>query len=219
MSNRKSSTSAWIAGIAAVVVVAALVGLVVYLNKPSSTYRGPARAPRVLVVGDSITVLSASAIQKALDQQVRLRIEAKFGQRTDQMLGRLESGITDPEGRPAAIIVNLGTNDALQQHPDPAKNFLRIATKADSAPCLVLTTVNVRKDPKAQRVVDIVNNTLGAFAFTHPNVRIADWKRVVQAHPDYLLPGDQVHPNAQGQTALAQLYVQALRSCPNHVLG
>lgn len=196
--------------IALVVVVARLVG------RPGSKYVGPKGAPRVLVVGDSITAMSNGNIQQALGNKVRLRFEAQWGKRSDEMRGRLEAGLDDSAGRPAAVIMNLGTNDALQHRPSAVTDYQRTFAKAQRVGCVVLVTVNVRNDPAAAVVATEIDSAIGRLAADRPNVRVADWKALVDANPGLLRDGDEVHPGPNGALVLADLYQRTLRSCPNH---
>jgi len=215
VASSSKRTRAWRWWAAAVVLVALIVATLIF-TRPPSKYSGPEGAPRVLVVGDSITVLSTGAIRQTLGSKARLRIEAQFGKRTDEMVSRLKSGIDDPAGKPAAIIINLGTNDALQKRPTAEADYLNLVHAAEKAPCIVLTTVNVQGDPAGGEVVRRLNAMTNSIAAGNPKVRVADWQQIITSNPQLLLPNDQVHPGVEGSQALADLYARTLSGCPNH---
>lgn len=215
MASSKTGTNVWKWWAAAVVLVILVVATLI-VTRPESKYSGPKGAPRVLVVGDSITVLSGGAIKQTLGTKDRLRIEAQFGKRTDEMLSRLKGGMDDPSGKPAAIILNLGTNDALQKRPTAEADYLKLVHAAEEAPCIVLTTINVQGDPAAGEVVRRLNAITNVIATGNPKVRVADWQQIITSNPQLLLPNDQVHPGAEGSQVLADLYARTLPGCPNH---
>ena len=78
---------------------------------------GPgASKPTVVFDGDSITVLATPAIHQLLDPSYDVNVLAVIGIRINQSLPALQSAL---KLHPDAVVVNLGTNDALQggEHP------------------------------------------------------------------------------------------------------
>ena len=70
-----------------------------------------ANKPSVVFAGDSITVLATPAIHQLLDPGYDVDVLAVIGIRINQSLPALQSAL---RSHPDAVVVNLGTNDALQ---------------------------------------------------------------------------------------------------------
>src|SRR5437879_6309361 len=85
------------------VVVAVVVTLVVVAAQPSS--------PTIPVVGDSIMFYAGRDISAALGTGYDVDVHAGIGKRIDQMLPTVRDSTRDS---PWAVVVDLGTNDALQ---------------------------------------------------------------------------------------------------------
>lgn len=69
------------------------------------------------IVGDSITFFAGRDITTALGDTYHADAHSGIGKRIDEMLPTLQSAVRH---HPFALVVNLGTNDALQAqtHPD-----------------------------------------------------------------------------------------------------
>ncbi|HTD50912.1 MAG TPA: hypothetical protein VK771_09950, partial [Acidimicrobiia bacterium] len=65
----------------------------------------------VSVVGDSITVVARPDISSALAGSYDTNVHGIWGQRIDQMLPTLSAVLRQ---HPSAVVVNLGSNDAIQ---------------------------------------------------------------------------------------------------------
>ena len=96
------------------------------------------------VVGDSITVLSAPGVVGELDGYA-VYVRAEDGKRMDQMLPALGQEV---RRHPEAIVINLGTNDAVQAqtHPDWLTGFDAAWDLVRSERCVVFVTVNTYAD-------------------------------------------------------------------------
>ncbi len=215
MASEESGRTTWL-WVAGAVVVALVVGAVVYVTRPKTEYSGPKDAPRILIIGDSITQLAQADIDKTFGGKTRLLVHAKWGKRSDQMLAPLKDGLNDPAGRPAAVILNLGTNDALQHRDAATADYLKAVQAAEKAPCVVLTNITALPTPADNAVADELNATMSKLAASQPKVHIADWRSLATSNPQLMVPPDNFHPTVSGRTALAELYLQSLRSCPNH---
>ena len=75
---------------------------------------GTADEDKVGLIGDSITDLSREPLTQALGEDRVVEIVGKFGARSDQVI---EDVKVIAASEPAAAIINIGTNDALQQVP------------------------------------------------------------------------------------------------------
>src|SRR5438094_474710 len=108
----------------------AVVALVfVVLTRPSSS--------TVPVVGDSITFFAGRDISAALGSGYHADVHAGIGKRIDQMLPTVRDVMRD---HPLAVVVDLGTNDALQAqtHPNWQTGFRQMIAALSPAQCVVL---------------------------------------------------------------------------------
>ena len=108
--------------------------------------------PSVVFVGDSITVLATPAIHQLLDPKYDVEILAVIGIRINKSLPALESAL---KFHPDAVVVNLGTNDALQGgvHPAWLSSWDKLIRITRNTPCVVLTTVNPAADALSHRPI------------------------------------------------------------------
>ena len=98
---------------------------------------GGVSGQKVGLIGDSITDLSRGPLQQALGSENHIEIVGKFGARSDQVLPDVN---VIAASHPAAAIINIGTNDALQQVPPEqfAANVQRILDELKDVPCRYL---------------------------------------------------------------------------------
>jgi lysophospholipase L1-like esterase len=174
----------------------------------------PATTPTVAVVGDSITLNAAHDISTALPAY-RVNLHAELGVRIDQMLPTLRDML---RAQPFAVIVNLGTNDALQArtHPEWRRGFQQMIMLLISTRCVELTTINSLADGAASTTVaSDMNHAITAAISGHPNLHLIDWNTLVHGPGGTkLLVTDNVHPSSAGQLAIAALDRAALdRDC------
>ena len=169
-------------------------------------------APTVVVIGDSITYFSGNDIRAALGAGYDADIEAGIGRRIDEMLPALERAA---HAHPFAVVVNLGSNDALQArtHPDWRRGFDRLLALLTSQRCVLLTTINTRLPGQAGTgtVANDINTALVSAADAHRNLHIVDWNAAVHGENEAtLLTPDRIHPSPAGQLTLAALTRRAL---------
>lgn len=181
---------------------------------------GSGKGPVVAVVGDSITVISAPGVEAEL-RGYSLYMRAVDGKRIDEMVPLLRA---EMQHKPRAVIVNLGTNDALQAqtHPDWLIGFNAVWALTRTRPCVVFVTVSTNADDlgKGNVAVDI-NDAIRRLASEHHNVRVVDWNAAVHADKSLLAsrhpPADDIHPySAQGWRWLGNHYRSALLACGVH---
>src|SRR5438094_3203328 len=146
----------------------AVVALVfVVLTRPSSS--------TVPVVGDSITFFAGRDISAALGSGYHADVHAGIGKRIDQMLPVVRDVMRD---HPLAVVVDLGTNDALQAqtHPDWQTGFQRMIATLSPAQCVMLTTINTLVDDRSggPPVASQINRAIGAAVSTHTNFHVVD---------------------------------------------
>ncbi len=168
---------------------------------------------RVAIVGDSITVLSTSHINDALEGPYTTDIRARSGQRIDQMLVELDDAIAE---RPNAVVVNLGTNDVLQGNMHWRTSFDRMIAALAEQPCAEITTISTRVNGwgAVPAIAGQINDALAQAVASHADFHVVDWNAAVHMGSTQLVDSDQVHPSAAGQARLASLIRSALdRDC------
>ncbi len=193
--------------VALVVVAAIAVGVVL-------RSRDPARGPHVLVVGDSVTYMSANPIKDAFDWTDNTNVQGRPGYRTDQLVPiALEFVGKD---RPDDLVVLTGYNDLLQLQDEGAAVEQMMGIAADQT-CAVWLLVPTKGEYPADAARDF-NTRVVALAEDHPNVHVStDWRDAVDAtdgpDPDpALISDDHVHPVADGEARLAQAMEEGVSS-------
>jgi lysophospholipase L1-like esterase len=169
-------------------------------------------------------VLATPNIREALSGTYDETIIAENGQRVAEMTPRLQQAIDDDA--PAAVIVNLGTNDAVQGRSSAraVSDFERLVETTAEVPCVVLTTLSTTLDASFENsVATELNARIRKLRANDPNrYQVVDWDAAVSA------PGgaarlmadpasgisDGVHENATaGRQWFADEYVEALSRC------
>jgi hypothetical protein len=181
---------------------------------------GSGKPPVVAVVGDSITVLSGPGVEAELSGYA-LYIRAVDGKRIDQMIPALQAELQrDPKG----VVINLGTNDAIQArtHPDWLTGFDALWDLVHSRTCVVYVTVSTNADYLGRHAVAAdIDAAIRELAAQHPNVKIVDWNAAVHEDPSLLAsrnpPADHIHPyTSRAWRWLGTHYRSALESCGLH---
>lgn len=171
---------------------------------------------KVGVIGDSITSMSEEPLRKGLASTYDLQISAQFGARSDEMLQRVK---TVASSNPAQAIINLGTNDALQQRPvDQTRASLdEMVTYFSSADCVFLVEINEAiTDNGTPRAVEAraINDQIRDIDHDVDNVHVIGWnKELAENGGSGDLTFDTVHLTAKGVALLVETYQRALTSC------
>jgi hypothetical protein len=181
---------------------------------------GSGKGPVVAIVGDSITVISAPGVEAEL-RGYALYIRAEDGKRMDQLIPALR---TELQRDPRAVVINLGTNDALQArtHSDWVSGFDTVWDLVRSTSCVVYVTVGTNADYLGKGVVAAdLNRAMEQLAAKHHNVQIVDWNAAVHEDPRLLAsrnpPADHIHPyQKRGWHWLGNHYRTALLACGIH---
>jgi hypothetical protein len=213
-------TARRLAGLAAVGVAGVLL---------AACYTGNPAGPGVVIGGDSITAISTPDLQAQLNPYYQTDIQANYGYTWAEESPAVNNAIAQDSPAPSAVIVNLGTNDAIQAglgNPtdwiDPMNAFIAASV---SVPCVIFVTINDRLgeffDPQSQATADAINARIYELHAADPShYAYIDWNSLVRANPDWL-QADGIHPNATGQEELATWYSIALygitptsTSCP-----
>lgn len=191
----------------------------------SACYQGNLNGPKVAVNGDSITNLSTTDIQAALAPNYAYNVLGQNGYTIADALPSLQTMLTDPEGAPQDVIVNLGTNNVLRQDTLWPWELAAEVQMLANTPCVVMVNVSTYADvfpvlSGDPPMADDINTAINQAVATHPNFHLLDWNTFVHTGNNfnlYVFQGDLgflglVHPNADGQAALASMYVQALQT-------
>ncbi|HRW38620.1 MAG TPA: SGNH/GDSL hydrolase family protein [Aquihabitans sp.] len=157
----------------------------------------------VLVVGDSVTELSRQELGRQMDWAKELIVRAKSGATTEELLPLARDGADhDPD-----IGVFLpGYNDVLDDQADTTAldDMVELAASLPCAVWLLLPTDGGYSPDQ----VDTWNARVEQAGDDHDSIHVVDdWKRLVEGSPDFtfLSERDAVHPNGDGQAAIAKV--------------
>ena len=161
----------------------------------------------VAIVGDSIFALSESDIVHYL-HQYNLYVDAVGRTTMADHLSKIQSVVSD--GQPRDWVIELGTNDALPEPPNPnwASDFASEVTALQAQPCVVFVTVN----PRLRPISTGINQAIAAAVAAHPNFHSLDWGNIEFRKPKWL-ESDGIHPTKSGGVELAKLTHRAILNC------
>jgi hypothetical protein len=154
--------------------------------------------PRVTLIGDSVMVGAANALQQALGPvRIDAAVDRQFGTAIDILAAIKASGqLSD------TVVVHMGTNGVITQgHMDAIMNILKDRKR------VVFLNLKV---PRRWEQID--NDVLAANVAKYPNMKLIDWHSIGNAHPEYFYQ-DGIHLNPTGQRAYAALVQQ--QTSPN----
>lgn len=161
----------------------------------------------VLVVGDSLEVLTSPYIEQYLKQQgIDVTVNAVGGYNSYQIYDLFRESF-DPSQ--SVIVFDAGTNDNPSYPQILAGNLDKVAAQVGNR-CMVVPTIH-------GLVVDGVGNrgknqVVAAFAASRPGTQTPDWAGAVAQHPELMQP-DDLHPVAEGADYRAQLIVAGVQAC------
>jgi hypothetical protein len=181
---------------------AALLVLALLAPTPAA---GAAGNGGVLVVGDSLEVLTSPYLERYLPG-VPLTINAEGGYNSFQIFDLFEQAY---EPSHSVIVFDAGTNDN-PAHPEILAGNLNAVAARIGDRCMVVPTVH-------GFTVDGVDNTgknsaVRSFAAARPGTQVPDWARTVATRPE-LMQTDNLHPIPAGADHRAQLIAQGVRGC------
>ena len=159
----------------------------------------------VLVVGDSLEVLTSPYLQRYLPG-VRLTIEAHGGYSSPALFEVFERSFR-PEHD--VIVFDAGTNDS-PLYPQILAGRLEAVADAVGDRCMVVPTIH-------SYVVDGhgdegKNRVVRAFAASRPGTQTPDWQAAVAQNPGAMQP-DNLHPNPEGADLRARLVAEGVQAC------
>jgi hypothetical protein len=159
----------------------------------------------VLVVGDSLEVLTSPYLQRHLPG-VRLTVNAEGGYNSNQIRELFEESY-DPSQ--AVIVFDAGTNDNPAYPQILAGNLTAVAARIGDR-CMVVPTIH-------GFTVNGVDNTgknevVHAFAASRPGTQTPNWAGAIAADPRLLGP-DGLHPTPEGADFRAGLIARGVKAC------
>src|SRR5436190_16302344 len=159
----------------------------------------------VLVVGDSLEVLTSPYLQRYLPG-IHLTVNAQGGYNSFQIFDLFKESY-DPSQ--SVIVFDAGTNDNPAYPQILAGNLDKVAGMIGDR-CMVVPTIHgltvngVNNDGK--------NRVVRSFAASRPGTQVPDWAGFVAAHPE-LMQSDDLHPIAEGADRRAKLIASAVKAC------
>jgi hypothetical protein len=175
--------------------------------------------PRVVLIGDSLTTVSAAPLTDRLGEDRDVEIIAVPGSRADQMAPYVDEKVS---GTPEVVVVNLGTNDLLSgSFSDATVQALRSLLQRFPDSCRRIVTMNEamfsEANPDIGAEAAMLNGQIEGLA-AETGSTVVQWDRAVekahaQGEPAGPLLSDTVHPTEIGQQHLADLYLEAVDSC------
>jgi lysophospholipase L1-like esterase len=169
---------------------------------------GPASLPGdggVLVVGDSLEVLTSPYLKQYMPAGTKLTVNAEGGYNSLQIYDLFKESY-DPSQ--SVIVFDAGTNDN-PAYPSILQGRLDAVASEVGDRCMVVPTIH-------GFTVDGVDNTgknrvVRSFAASRPGTQTPDWAGWVASHQD--LMADELHPNPEGSDQRAQLIAEGVRAC------
>jgi hypothetical protein len=160
----------------------------------------------VLVVGDSLEVLTSPYLKNYLPPSVHLTINAEGGYNSLQIYDLFQQSY-DPSQ--SVIVFDAGTNDN-PAYPQILQGRLEAVASEIGNRCMVVPTIH-------GFTVDGVGNegknrVVESFAASRPGTQTPDWAGFEASHPE-LMQSDDLHPIAAGADARARLIAEGIAAC------
>lgn len=197
------------AAAAFVAVLVAMTAAACQPPEPARPYVGPAGAPRVAVVGDSITNYSSTQVQSAMSGY-RVSINSVPG--IDLADGRAQLVKPVMATKPDVLVIELGINSAREVWDSADLVHLEgIMADAASVPCVIWVTPtalapsyydHLGKGYLRDRIAAMKASVAKRVA-KRPNFHLADWGEIEGQHPEWF-DADHLHPTTAGKVAYAQ---------------
>ena len=168
----------------------------------------------VAVVGDSITVLIEDRLSSGADN--RWDVAATIGATAQQMRPGAEELAS---GRHDQVIINLGTNDALDGVPrrTTVAQLDAMLSGFSGVDCIHLVTVGTQLPASgvdAPAAAAAINEWIRRTAEERDGVDVIDWQGEISGdRAGELLRPDRIHPNERGRTRLVRMMRDAVASC------
>ncbi len=160
----------------------------------------------MLVVGDSLEVLSSPYLAGYLPSSVPLTINVEGGYSSLQIFELFQEAY-DPSQ--SVIVFDAGTNDN-PHYPEILADRLQAVSEIVGDRCMVVPTIH-------GLIVDGLdssakNRVVRDFAASRPGTQVPDWASVVAEHPE-LMQADNLHPIPEGAALRAKIIAQGIETC------
>jgi hypothetical protein len=178
---------------------------------PAAPAAGSSGEGGVLVVGDSLEVLTSPYLERYLPD-LPLTVNAEGGYNSYQIFDLFRESY-DPSQ--SVIVFDAGTNDNPAYPQILAGNLEAVAATIGNR-CMVVPTIHgftvdgVGNEGKNEVVAD--------FVASRPGTQAPDWARIATTRPD-LMQADGLHPTPEGADHRAQLIARGVRGCLAFISG
>jgi hypothetical protein len=178
---------------------------------PAAPAAGSSGEGGVLVVGDSLEVLTSPYLERYLPD-LPLTVNAEGGYNSYQIFDLFRESY-DPAQ--SVIVFDAGTNDN-PAYPQILAGNLEAVAGTIGDRCMVVPTIH-------GFTVDGVGNegknrVVAEFAASRPGTQTPDWARGATTRPDLML-ADDLHPTPEGADYRAQLIARGVRGCLAFISG
>ncbi|MGI9603843.1 MAG: SGNH/GDSL hydrolase family protein [Acidimicrobiales bacterium] len=178
--------------------------------------------PRVVLLGDSITVQSRTQWQNEMAAETSWwsHVLATGGWTIADVMAADDDVLDPVPFAPDAVIANIGTNDTFDCGLSPTCGPSWVATELDDlwapyvvagVPCRVAVTIRYET---GSGLVTSINDRISHLHGTGVITHVADWKAHSAGHPEWFK--DSIgHPTTAGKLALAEFLTDELQeACP-----
>jgi hypothetical protein len=159
----------------------------------------------VLVVGDSLEVLTSPYLQRYLPS-VKFTINVKGGYSSIQLFRLFQESFNPSHD---VIVFDAGTNDN-PAYPQILASRLQAVARAVGDRCMVVPTIHGLSVDGVTSAAK--NRVVMAFAASRPGTQVPDWASAAVSNPGILQP-DNLHPTARGADLRAQLIDEGIAAC------
>lgn len=169
-------------------------------SKSANVANGELVGSEVSVIGDSVTLVSANKIKKALPGA---DVDGKVSRNADAGLMIAKQWASSGRMR-KYLVIGLATNTYMTE--SVAESFVTVA--GPDRKVVFVTGYG----PKAEYWIEKSNRSIAVVAKKYPDrVRVADWASAIADHRNYLAK-DNTHPDGRGASVFANTVVKALKS-------
>lgn len=197
-------------------------------------YLGPASAPKIALVGDSLLFAAGWWTTTYLDKAgYQVWLNGDVGKTVADRAPKLDEMLAS---KPDVVVIELGTNDVGQASREVTRarqdealervlaNARAALDRAAAVPCVVWVTPSAHVNVAEVAVGGAEMHNRLAAKYTaaidaeaqqrHPNVVVADWSAWSAGHPEWF-EADGIHSNTiqAGQRGMADLITQSVQQC------
>lgn len=162
----------------------------------------------VTIIGDSITEMSKSAIEKLLPKaDIRAKVGRQFAKTYDDSGTEILEKIISNNNLRSILVFALGTNDAGLKESQ-AKEVVKLA-QDNNAKLIFVTNYDSKSKNKYTK-----NNALfeSLAKKNEGEVIVVDWASAAGADPSKYISSDGIHPTTEGEELFAKLIADAVSS-------